>query len=173
MSVTYARSALAALLLLPASAGAEPQVGDRFGDWSFECTAQSATRIDCGLAQLVVIAESREPIARFRITGPAEPAAEDAAATPGQLSVLLPLGLDLQAGVTASTDTGTTLPLSVATCVQQGCLLTAPVTDEIVAALREGAQMNVGFALYGNGQSLEIAGSLAGLDAAFTETGWY
>jgi invasion protein IalB len=59
--------------------------------------------------------------------------------------VQLPLGLSLPAGAKLQVDEGKAVDLQIQTCEQRGCYANAPITPDLLAALRSGKQFKVSF----------------------------
>lgn len=161
----FAVAAVLCGFVVSTEANAEPKVGDTFGSWSFECTARSATEIDCGFAQLVVRQDNNKPIARLRVTGPD-------GEKPGTITALVPLGIDFPAGFKQQVDETTDLSVELFTCVAQGCILRTEISEDVDMALRTGERLGITYTLVGAPQSVTILGSLSGLNDALDAAGW-
>jgi invasion protein IalB len=59
--------------------------------------------------------------------------------------VQLPLGLNLPAGAKLQVDDGKVIDLQIQTCENRGCYANAPVSPELLAALKSGKQLKVAF----------------------------
>jgi invasion protein IalB len=59
--------------------------------------------------------------------------------------VQLPLGLNLPAGAKLQVDDGKVIDLQIQTCENRGCYSNAPVSPELLAALKSGKQLKVAF----------------------------
>ncbi|ATI44006.1 hypothetical protein CBW24_17855 (plasmid) [Pacificitalea manganoxidans] len=162
-------AALAAAILLtttaPGSAQEAPRVGQTFGDWVFDCTALSETASRCQLKQTMVTpGEARRAVAQLTLMPGAE----------GQgpaLSVLLPLGLIIPAGVSVAVDDDTPLAMTLLRCVAAGCVAQRALSAEDVAALRAGTVLKIRFANV-PGRQITLDGSLKGVSAGLDATGW-
>ncbi|MGV3650247.1 MAG: invasion associated locus B family protein [Devosia sp.] len=137
---------------------APPRVGQTFGDWLFECTALGEGQTACSLTQTIVVQETGRPIAKFSL-------ARGAAAGQGFLVVMLPLGLDIPAGVQAAIDGNTPFPLAIETCIAGGCLASLQVDAARLNAMKSGTNFNIAFRMRGDAQPVQIAGSLNGITA--------
>jgi invasion protein IalB len=134
------------------------RVGDTFGDWLFECTAIAEGQTACSLTQTIVVQETGRPIAKFSL-------ARGNAQGTGFLVVMLPLGLDIPAGVQGAIDTAAGFPMVVETCIAGGCLATAQIEPERLKAMKSGTKFNLAFRIRGEQQPVTIAGSLKGITA--------
>jgi invasion protein IalB len=89
-------------------------------------------------------------------------------AGPGQtpvMSIRLPFGLDLAAGLRVAVDSGQPSMLPFTTCEPNGCLIRATLTPEEVAAMKAGLTLNLGFAA-SDGRSPSASIPLAGFTDA-------
>ncbi|MBR1121774.1 invasion associated locus B family protein [Bradyrhizobium lablabi] len=59
--------------------------------------------------------------------------------------IQLPLGLNLPAGAKAQVDDGKAVDLVIQTCEQRGCYANAPITPDLLTALRSGKQLKLSF----------------------------
>jgi invasion protein IalB len=59
--------------------------------------------------------------------------------------VQLPLGLNLPLGAKLQVDDGKAIDLPIQTCENRGCYANAPVTPDLLAALRTGKQLKISF----------------------------
>ena len=59
--------------------------------------------------------------------------------------VQLPLGLNLPAGAKLQVDDGKVTDLQIQTCENRGCYANAPISPELLAALKSGKQLKVAF----------------------------
>lgn len=82
------------------------------------------------------------------------------------MQLLLPLGLDLRAGIVMQIDEGEEFGSGFLTCVQEGCLVAFPLDNDRLAALRAGNQMKVGFRPFNTNETLVLEISLMGFTRA-------
>lgn len=82
------------------------------------------------------------------------------------MQLVLPLGLDLRAGIVMQIDEGEEFGSGFLTCVQEGCLVAFPIDNERLAALRAGSQMKVGFRPFNTNETLVLEVSLMGFTRA-------
>jgi invasion protein IalB len=82
------------------------------------------------------------------------------------LSVTVPLGVDLRAGLQATIDGGEPIPISFARCTAGGCIATVELTSEWLKSLKAGQQLVLkGKGPRGKEASLEVP--LSGFSAAY------
>lgn len=82
------------------------------------------------------------------------------------MEIVLPVGLDLRAGIVLQVDDGQEVNAPFLTCLQQGCLVAMLVEAEMLAAMRRGRVMRVGFRPFNAEQVLVLEVSLRGFTAA-------
>ncbi|WP_231373441.1 invasion associated locus B family protein [Thioalkalivibrio sp. ALE19] len=82
------------------------------------------------------------------------------------MELLLPLGVDLRPGIVMQVDEGEERNAGFVTCIQQGCVAATELTDEMLAELRGGRELNVGFRPLQSEQVLVFDVSLMGFTAA-------
>lgn len=145
----------------PGGQQAAARVGDTFGDWLFECTAIADGQTACSLTQTIVVQETGRAIAKFSLARGAE-------ANTGFLVVMLPLGLDIPAGVSGAVDTNAAFPFLVETCIAGGCLATVQLDGARIQQMKAGTAFNLAFRIRGEQQPVTIAGSLNGITAGMT-----
>lgn len=137
----------------------EPQVTrTQHQDWGSVCfTRNGATRCDI---QQVVTAEMPDGA---RLTLQVALAIQDGTR---MMELALPLAMDLRAGVVLKIDDGPEIPHRYATCIAQSCVVLLAVDDQMMAALRAGELMRVGFRPFGVDRTLVLDVSLLGFTRA-------
>lgn len=160
-------SFLAVLLLSsPSYAQASPAVGDRFGDWVFQCDARAEGQTDCAFVQTITNPKNKKPMAQIRILAPRKDAK-------GGMIALLPLGLNLEQGVSGSIDETGAVDVRIVTCLSRGCLAQIDLTPEVVAMLKTGTTLGLSFDIMSQGKRVTVNSSLTGVSSAFSASGWY
>jgi invasion protein IalB len=101
--------------------------------WRVECTGDGKT-LECRAMQAIV----RE---RQLITSVA--ARYDPATKAPTMSILLPLGLNLTEPVLIKVDNGAPERQPIQTCDNTGCLVTMPISDKLLAAMRSGTELKI------------------------------
>jgi len=155
----------ALVIVMPGAAHAGAKVGDKFGDWVFECQAIADGKTDCALTQTLVNKQTNQPVIRLIL-------ARSKGGDDVELKVLVPLGIDLQAGVSGSVDDKIPLKFVLETCIQAGCLGTAKTKGGILDAIKSGAALNLSFTGKGAGNKVSVAGSLKGIADGITAAGF-
>ncbi len=83
------------------------------------------------------------------------------------ISMNLPLGIDLRPGAVVKIDNGPERTFQFLQCVNDGCAISSVIDNEFLAQLRKGAQINVGFRVWGNSETTVVPASLIGFTRAF------
>ena len=157
---------LSALVLgVPVAAHAEAQVGEKFGDWMFECQAIADGKTDCALTQTLMNKQTNQAVIKLILAR---------AKGNGDLAfkVLVPLGIDLQAGITGNIDDKAPVKFVLETCVQAGCLASAKPKGGVLDAIKGAAALNLSFSGKGNGNKVSAVGSLKGLMDGIVAAGY-
>ena len=163
-----ARYSLVAILIATSSANAQehPKVGDRFGDWVFQCEARAEGQTDCAFVQTIVNSEDKKPMAQIRILAPRENGT-------GGIIALLPLGLNLEQGVSGVVDGAGSVDVRVSTCLPRGCLAQIDLTPDVVARLEAGTILELTYDVVSVGRRVTLNSSLSGVSSALSASGWY
>jgi invasion protein IalB len=129
--------------------------------WATQCSAAARKApLNCTMEQNVIVRETGRPIARISIqVGAAEPRKP-------ALILHVPLSLSIGAGITMQIDEAEPLKFDVQTCDANGCYAGSPMTDEMIASLKRGQTLKVGFQGV-NREPVSIPFSLAGFTASF------
>jgi len=126
-------------LMLTASALAQQQApeGGPPPAWRVEC-AGDGKMLECrAIQQLIQIqGNARQPIVSVGVRYAPEIKA-------AQMSILLPLGLNLTEPVQVKVDNSAPERQPIQTCNNGGCLVTMTVNDKLLAAMRSGADLKV------------------------------
>lgn len=83
------------------------------------------------------------------------------------LSLQMPLGVDLRPGAVMQVDDGEETALEFLRCTEAGCDSSARVTPDLLAEMRAGGVLRVGFRPWGSEQVTAVEASLIGFTAAF------
>ncbi|MBP2316712.1 invasion associated locus B family protein [Azospirillum soli] len=152
-----ALSVLAAFPVLAAS-----HAGKTFGDWAVECERAPGGETRCFLSQTQLLKESNARLLKTSVgyLGPKEEP---------MLVLLLPLGVDLRAGIALKVDDSPQLTLVYQQCVQDGCMAAVPLNGPTLAALRKAKRIQVGMMPYASTQTMTVNvspnGLASGMDA--------
>jgi invasion protein IalB len=147
----------AALSCLTSFAHAQPKVGDRFGDWVFQCMAFAEGRTACALTYSIVSKVDNRRIAQLSLGRNEERKSI-------VLTAFLPLGIYLPAGASATPDQGTPLQLTIETCLPaQGCIALAALGGDFLKALQAAKQLSISFVAADGQKPVVLEVPLAGL----------
>ena len=145
----------------------QPKVGQKFGDWVFQCSAVAQNQTDCAFVQTIVTPDGKRQVAQLQML--------EQKTKPGTyiLTVVLPLGLDIQNGVTARIDQTDPVSATLKTCLPRGCIASMPLDEILAGALRNGNKLELAFTMADGKKTATVTGSLTGIDEAFTAAAWF
>lgn len=147
--------ALAALVFGVPAASAEDQA---FGDWVLHCADVSGGEKACALHQKIMSQDTRLTVASFAI-------ARNKDSKDLRLTVVLPLGLDIPAGVSGQVG-GSKISYAVQTCVRRGCVASTSIDETLLAALHGSQGLATTFKMRAVAEPTTIQVSLKGLHDA-------
>jgi len=107
--------------------------------WVSRCSSLSREApLECAIEETAVLTKTGQLIVlvNIRVTSDTR--------SPVAL-VQLPLGLNLPAGAKLQVDDGKVTDLQIQTCENRGCYANAPISPELLAALKSGKQLKVAF----------------------------
>ena len=160
-------SGLALVLLTGASltpTRAQTRVGEKIGDWTFQCQAISAKETICAIAQVFGNQQTRQPVLvlTIRSLGIEKKL---------MLFARVPLGIYLPEPIVATIDDGPQLTFSWQRCTQQDCEAAAEINDENRAAMKAGNRMQIAFKAQAGGDPVTFNASLNGVTQGLIEIG--
>jgi len=134
----------------------EPTLVEQHGSWIFECSPTDQIEF-CTMQQVLSNSETKEVL--LGVTIAFHP-------VNGELLMvaMAPLGVDLPVGVGMRIDQGQQMAAPYTNCTQPGCRATAPLSDELVAAMKGGNTMLISYSF--RGQRFDAPVSLTGFTAA-------
>jgi invasion protein IalB len=107
--------------------------------WAAHCNSVSRDApLECAIEQNAILTKTGQVLVLVVIRVPGDSRAPLAL-------VQLPLGLNLQTGAKFQVDDGKAVDLPIQTCENRGCYASAPVTPELLTALKSGKQLKVSF----------------------------
>lgn len=139
MIVSCRFALLLALLSVNASGHANPQHGQSFKDWTARCEQAPGTSLPrCFIFQNLVLKESGQRLVHMAV---------GYLAANGQASavITMPLGISLPPGATISVDHAPPQRIVIERCDTNGCVGTAALSDQMVAALKRGREARISF----------------------------
>jgi invasion protein IalB len=123
----------------PTPSGTAPAAPPASPGWAARCTSVSRDApLECAIEQNAVLTKTGQVLVLVVIRVPGDTRAPLA-------FVQLPLGLNLQTGAKFQVDDGKAVDLPIQTCENRGCYASAPVTPELLTALKSGKQLKVSF----------------------------
>lgn len=134
----------------------KPAPDPAFGDWTLHCTKSKEGESICALRQKIISADTKLPVAAFAL-------ARNKDSHELRLAVVLPLGLDIPAGVSGKAG-ATALPFTIQTCVRRGCIASTQVDDKLLEALHGSDAFTTTFKMRAVSEPTTIPVSLKGLD---------
>jgi invasion protein IalB len=128
--------------------------------WAARCTSASRDApLECVIEETAVLTKTGQLIVLVNVRVPSDTHAPVAL-------VQLPLGLNLPAGAKLQVDDGKVIDLQIQTCENRGCYANAPVSPELLAALKSGKQLKVSFQNLGK-ETITVPMPLADFAAAY------
>jgi len=143
------------------SAEAEPKDGQKFQDWMVRCQSDATTAAapSCFIFQNVFESDKDRQIMMFVVAYP-----------PGQERprgvVVLPLGIDLRAGIEVTIDDGAPQRHAFISCFKDGCQVHIDLNDAVLAGFKRGIKGFVAFRSLPDGRAVRLPISFKGFTAA-------
>jgi invasion protein IalB len=107
--------------------------------WAVNCKSEAKEKeLECRMSQTVVLKQSGQVLANVTFRVPSD-------TKKPEIIVQLPLGVFLPAGATFQVDENAAQRLNFRACDRNGCFANAPVSAEVMATLKKGKQLKVGF----------------------------
>ena len=140
------------------------RVGEKIGDWTFQCLAVSATQNVCALTQVLGNPKTNQRILALTLR---------AAGKDNKLLLLAqaPLGVFLPAGLVGKIDDREQFNFSWQRCTRQGCQAAAQINDARKAALKAGKNLLLGFKVQPAAKTIALTASLKGITQGLIELG--
>jgi invasion protein IalB len=148
--------------------GAAPPVTRReVGDWTILCAGEGGP---CVMEQVGKTAQG-ETALNVQIERLAEPQTVGGQRVTAVANILAPLGVVLPSGLRLQIDAGETAASPFFVCQQAGCLVRAPLQDQLLDSFRRGNRARFTYAGIDGGQSREVQVdiSLSGFTRAYDE----
>ncbi len=125
--------------LLLGALAALPALAQGAGDpaWRVECTGDGKT-LDCRAVQQAAQREGQPLLAAMAVRVPAD-------VKKPVMTLQVPLGIQISEPVTLRVDEGAIEKFSLQTCTTTGCFIQQPLPDALVAAMRGGKSLQIGF----------------------------
>lgn len=143
------------LLIVPATAQDAAAVPPR--PWQVACVSQAqSAELQCSVTQSLVAAETRQRIISVNLVG--------GAAGP-TMTLSLPHGLNLQAGVSVAVDDAASGTFPILTADQNGSYAEFTVDNDLLNAMKRGTLLKIGVSAHG-GDVVNFELSLSGFTEA-------
>ncbi|GAA0788863.1 invasion associated locus B family protein [Marinobacterium sediminicola] len=149
------RGILSAVALGGAAMVTPQQVlAETFGDWRVDCQEQQ-----CQAVQQLFVGEG-EKRSRVLSASIIKPQGKML------LQMVLPLGVDLRPGIVTRIDESEEQHFAFTTCVTDGCVALVALNDGMLAGMKAGKTMKIGFRPFSSEQTLVVELSLSGFTKA-------
>jgi invasion protein IalB len=112
-----------------------PAAAQEVAAWRVECTGDGKI-LDCRAVQQLFQRESRQLLIAVLVRRPAD-------AKLAQMTIQLPLGLNLTEPVQIRVNNGPQESQSIQTCTNIGCFLSFNLSDKFLASMRSGTELKV------------------------------
>jgi invasion protein IalB len=126
----------------PAATAPQWTLKGTYGQWGVLCNPSSPS--DCRAAQTQKSVDEKNPGTLLQVLFAAEKGKMFGVFT-------LPFGVDLRAGIALRIDEGDEVKGSFMTCLPDGCQSITEVNDALMAQIRKGKVLKVGFRSWGGG----------------------
>lgn len=156
-------------LFLPLVAAAQTQdqnvTRTPIGDWTKVCINEGAT---CVVEQIGKTASGEDAL-RIRIEKLPSPQTVNGQSIVAVANIEVPLGVVLSTGLKLRIDQGQVTASPYFVCQAQGCVVRAPLQNELLESLKRGARAQFSFTVIqqGEGRDIPIDISLSGFTRAF------
>jgi invasion protein IalB len=128
------------------------------GAWKRECIGTAGSSGEqCFIRQRVVVKGKMTMTGSFGFAGAKKGAT---------VSIQLPLGTALKAGIRVGVDDGEVTRHRFDYCTRSGCTINVPLTDKLLSALKAGSKLNVGWAT-AQGKPVGLRFDLVGFTGAW------
>ncbi|MBF0420720.1 MAG: invasion associated locus B family protein [Magnetococcales bacterium] len=129
------------LACLASTAHAGLNVGDKFGSWSFSCTAVGVDKTRCGMVQVVAAQKTGKNIVKV-VVGYLGKNNELV------LIVHTPMNIFLDTSVLVKVDQGKQIKMALQRCQPEACIAALQIKPEFFKELSSGSALKVGFVLW-------------------------
>ena len=156
---TYARhAAIAAGAAFVLAATLGPGLAQDAAAWRVECTGDGKT-LDCRAVQQLYQRDTRQLVISLLVRKGSDPKG-------AQMTIQLPLGLNLTEPVLVKVDGGQAEKSPIQTCTNIGCFVSMNANDKLVAAMRSGHEIKI-TVFDASKKPIEMSLPLLGFSVAF------
>jgi len=133
---------------------------ETYKDWTLRCVPVEGKQT-CQIMQELSSKQSGQRVLAFVVD-------QQSHSAPASGTLILPFGLELSAGISATVDEQTVFEeLAFSTCLPAGCLAPVELTDAFTKQLQAGQSLTLTVKSISSQQPVAIELSLAGFSAAF------
>ena len=129
---------LVLFVLSTATAHAQTRVGEKIGDWTFQCQAISAKDTVCAIAQVFGNQQTQQPVLVITL----RPIGVERRP---MLFARAPLGIFLPSPLVGKIDQGAPFNLAWQRCTNQGCEASVEINQTQRAAMKAGKVLQISF----------------------------
>lgn len=144
---------------LPAAAQTKtPNSGDRIGSWEYKCEAIAKDQTICGLIQRIADKGTKKEVLGVTV--------RPVSKKENRLAIVItaPLGIFLGTGIAGKVDDGKQFKFNLQQCTRSGCDAAIILNDDLLAQLRKGKRLLVGFKARAGAKTIIIPVDLKGFD---------
>lgn len=157
LAVALSTAPAAAQDTKPGATDAEPKVGQRIGDWFFQCQALSANENICGLIQSISDNRTKRQIVAVAVRYAGKGKNQRLG-----MFVTAPLGIFLGSGIGGKIDDEKQFKFNLQSCSQRGCQAGIEIKGKQLAALKKGKRLIIGFKARADAKTIAVPVSLTG-----------
>lgn len=141
----------------PPAAAADAVVPPKiFGDWRLRCREIAMGDEACALHQRLISEQTGKHVMALALAPNRDGSAY-------RLTAILPLGLDVPAGITGRIGGGPEIAYRLQTCIMRGCIANVELNPDQVRALSAAGSLTVSFSLRGVDRPITVSASAKGL----------
>jgi invasion protein IalB len=144
----------------PPAVGGDTAAAGQRENWASRCVAIGRdAALECSIEQRLIMQTTSQLVAAVTVRMPSD--------TRRPVMMLqTPLGLYLPAGVTIDIDGAGEQKFELQTCDNNGCYAGNPVSDDLIASMMRGQNLNIRFQNL-NRQPVTVTATLSGFTAAY------
>ncbi len=156
MTVFVLAAALAVPVALPSATADTEKTPADFGDWHLRCREVVKGEQACALHQRLVSEKTGKHVMALALAGNRD-------GSDFRLTAILPLGLDVPAGITGRIGDGPEFNFRLQTCIMRGCIANVELSPDDLRGLAAAGTLTTTFSLRGVDQPVSVPASLKGL----------
>ena len=142
----------------------KPKVGERIGDWTFQCQAVAADQNVCDIIQTIADNNTRRQVLAIAV----RPVGQEKRIA---MFVTAPLGIFLGSGIGGKIEDGEQFKFNLQSCTQRGCQAAIAIEKDRLEALKKGQRLLVGFKARADANTITVPVSLKGFTAGLKAIG--